>query len=285
MKIGMSDQEHILEALAHLGAVQPKDAAFASALGQVTLQLAKFLSQVSHALPTEAAASAIQAAVAAPTPAPTDKLVRPDPAPSNVQSGDDDLLGASKTEAAILIIREKGHPCGPSEILEAFAAKGLHHLVSDNSIGSLTKAMIRRAKHSGDVIKLPGSHGKWDLTEHYSPGQLAILLSNEVITQEVAKDRQKQRTKEGMARARERGKTTGATFKITREQGIEFKRLVRDGVRTGDICDKFGISPGSVYNYKRRLADWDETSDVWPPPEKEEENPERPNLWLVSKTG
>lgn len=257
-----SDKQKIVEALTLLGSI--KSPSVRDALDSVKLQLVECLSGASHATDTAGRT------VATPELLPADALAIPrrEPGPSQFE-----VAGSSKAEAAVHIIRVKGRACKPRELIEEMRKMGVEDVEGKNATNSLIKSLARRAQKTGDVFKVPGGVGKWDLTEHYTPAQVMAMLSTFTANEALAKEKQRERTMAGLARAKARGSQVGQPSKLTAEMAAEFKCMMLEGAKSSEFCERFKISRGSFYNYRDKLENWN-IGDPWPPEEKED-RPER----------
>jgi hypothetical protein len=252
-----TNSELIADALVALGQVRSENARLNEALSVAIVGVTKCLSMAITGV--GGAPSALE------SPQATKDVSKP-------EDEDDDLAGASKVEVAIAAIREAGGPLRLSEIIQAFKEMGHAEWATGTSpSAALIKALVRRARHHGDIFKMPGAHAGWDLTERYGPTELAMILNSEVIAQDVAKERQSTRTKAGLAKARARGKKLGPDLMLNRDQAVMFKRMLDDGKSPRAISEALNISVGSYRNYRRRLKDWDEVNGPWPPPPPKDE--------------
>ena len=148
------------------------------------------------------------------------------------------------------IIGERGNktPQTPREIWDHLKAEGWtsNH---NNPVHSVNDALRRRAKSHGDVM-IVGS-GKWGRTDWYSDDQLEEIRKS--VGGMGGRDRGEhiERTKAGMATARQRGARLGATYKLDATKTAQLLDAVRAGNTIARIAKEFGISTASVNNYAR----------------------------------
>ncbi|MEO9875315.1 MAG: hypothetical protein ABJM26_04880 [Anderseniella sp.] len=254
-----SDKQKIVEALTLLGSV--KGDAVRVSLDRIELELVKCLSGVSAS--GDSPAISVTHVQSSNDP---QKNLELKPTPDDM-SAEFEPAGASKVEAAVHIIRTKGRSCMPVELIEEMQVMGIEDLGGDNASPSLIKALARRANKTGDIFKVPGGGGAWDLTEHYTPNQITALLSSVTANEALAKEKQRERTLAGMERAKARGKRLGKKPKITAEMAGEFKRMRVEKVPIKEACTRLGISAGTYYKYKNDIMVWN-VGDPWPPVEK-----------------
>lgn len=148
------------------------------------------------------------------------------------------------------IIGDRGNktPQTPREIWEQLKAEGWTSNHND-PVHSVNDALRRRAKTHGDVL-IVGS-GKWGRTDWYSDAELAEIRKS--VGGMGGRDRGEhiERTKAGMATARQRGARLGAVRKLSADRCKELLDMVRTGATKAKIAEQFEISPASVTNYAR----------------------------------
>jgi Homeodomain-like domain-containing protein len=155
-------------------------------------------------------------------------------------------LGLKEACAKLLSLVPEKQAMTAREIWEQLKAEGWtsNH---NNPPHSVNDALRRRAKTHGDVL-LVGA-GKWGKPSWYDDDELEEIRKS--IGGMGGRDRgdHVERTKAGMATARQRGARLGAVKKLSEEQGRQIVDLVRAGATKEKIATQFGISPTSVSNY------------------------------------
>jgi hypothetical protein len=148
------------------------------------------------------------------------------------------------------IIGDRGNktPQSPREIWDHLKAEGWTSNHSD-PVHSVNDALRRRAKTHGDVL-IVGS-GKWGRTDWYSDAELEEIRKS--VGGMGGRDRGDhiERTKAGMATAKQRGVRLGAVKKLNAEQATQLLDMARAGATKVKIAEQFDISTASVNNYAR----------------------------------
>lgn len=161
------------------------------------------------------------------------------------------FFGIGLKEACPKLLRLIGDKVGkvpqtPRDIWEQLKAEGWtsnHH----DPVRSVNDALRRRAKTHRDVM-IVGA-GRWGRTDWYTEAELEEIKKS--VGGMGGRDRgdHVERTKAGMATAKQRGARLGALKKLSDEQGTQILDLARAGLTKEKIAKQFGISTASVTNY------------------------------------
>lgn len=208
-------------------------------------------------------------------PSVTDQVLPPatvaDPQPGSADRPQSPYDGFSISEAAVEYLKEVRSPQSAMTIIKALKETG-YDIAAANPNTSLAAALTRRAGNYGDVVRV--GHGMWALKDFYSNKK------------ELAAAQHKARTSAGMERARARGAAIGQPPKLNADQASAFKKLLKEGASFDHISAVFNISKATIYNYRKKLENWN-PGDPYPPQESKEDHrgdtsgSER--LWLVEK--
>lgn len=158
-------------------------------------------------------------------------------------------IGLKEACAKLLSLVPEKQAMTAREIWDQLKAEGWTSNHS-NPVHSVNDALRRRATTHKDVL-LVGA-GKWGKPSWYSDDELEEIRKS--MGGMGGRDRGEhiERTKAGMATARQRGARLGAHKKLSDEQGNKILEMAREGASKEKIAKAFDISPASVTNYVRR---------------------------------